>query len=90
MCDLISRQAAIDGMRFECGINDDGLLFVPLRDVKMYLESLPSAQPEIIQCKDCKYSKHWYGNKYICTLWYEDGIDVFKDGFCNYAERREE
>lgn len=46
MDDVISRQAAINGMRFECGINNDGLLFVPFRDIKKHLESLPPAQPE--------------------------------------------
>ena len=50
--------------------------------------NLPSAQPEIIQCKDCKYSEHWYRDKRRCFLWVEDGIDVFDDGFCNYAKRR--
>jgi hypothetical protein len=27
-----------------------------------YLEELPSAQPEIIQCKDCKHSIDFYGD----------------------------
>lgn len=49
---------------------------------------LPSAQPEIIRCKDCKYCEHWYADKGRCFLWHEDGIDVFEEGFCNYAERR--
>ena len=49
---------------------------------------LPSAQPEIIRCKDCKYCEHWYADKGRCFLWHEDGIGVFEDGFCNYAERR--
>ena len=49
---------------------------------------LPSAQSEIIRCKDCKYCEHWYADKGRCFLWHEDGIDVFEDGFCNYAERR--
>ena len=49
--------------------------------------NLPSAQTEIIRCKDCKHSEHWYRDKRRCFLWFEDGIDVFDDGFCNYAER---
>ena len=44
---------------------------------------------ELIRCKDCKYSKWWYGNKYLCFLWQEDGINVFSDGFCNYGRRKE-
>lgn len=56
--------------------------------IKNTVDELKSAQPEIIQCKDCKHSEHWYRDKRRCFLWHEDGIDVFDDGFCNYAERR--
>ena len=42
----------------------------------------------IVRCKDCKYCEHWYADKGRCFLWHEYGIDVFEDGFCNYAERR--
>ena len=49
----------------------------------------PSAQPEIIRCRDCKYCEHWYADKGRCFLWSEVGIDVFEDGFCNYAERED-
>lgn len=45
-------------------------------------------EPEIVRCKDCKHSEHWYRDKSRCFLWHEEGIDVFEDGFCNYAERR--
>ena len=48
----------------------------------------PSAQPEIVRCRECKYCEHWYADKGRCFLWHEEGIDVFEDGFCNYAERR--
>lgn len=44
----------------------------------------------VIRCKDCRFSKPWYKDKRICSLWSERGIDVFEDGFCNYAERKEE
>ena len=45
---------------------------------------------EIIRCKDCKNSEHWYRDRRRCFLWSEDGVSVFDDGFCNYAERRTE
>ena len=45
-------------------------------------------QPEIIRCKDYKYCEHWYADKGRCFLWYDTGIGVFEEGFCNYAERR--
>jgi hypothetical protein len=44
---------------------------------------------DLIRCKDCKYSEHWYGDKRRCFLWHETGIDVFEDGYCNYAERKD-
>jgi len=50
--DLISRQAAIDAIRGEIEING----YSHVVDV---LEQLPSAQPEITRCQDCK---HWKAN----------------------------
>ena len=50
-----------------------------------------SAQPEIIQCKDCK---HWDG--YYChNKYWGDGNGYYtppikaEDGFCDWAERKE-
>ena len=41
---------------------------------------------KVVRCKDCKHSEYWYGNKYRCFMWQENGIDVFEDGFCNYGK----
>jgi len=84
--DTISRQAAIevidavfpvDPMKSEYaqGIACGAAL------AKTYVEQLPSAQPEIIRCKDCK---HWDG---VDTC---DVIDatVLDNDFCSFAERR--
>ena len=68
------------------------------RDAGMFLcgiEQAVNEQPTVdavpvIRCKDCKNSEPWYADKHRCFLWSEDGIDVFDDGFCNYAERKEE
>lgn len=46
--DLIDRQAALD-MEFSNGISEDGVLYVPYREVKMNLEDLSSAQPEVTE-----------------------------------------
>lgn len=81
MSDLISR-AAIDA------IGEVHPLDYNAQAIKSRIERLPSAQPEIIRCKECKYSEHWYKDKRRCFLWHEAGIDVFEDGYCNYAERR--
>ena len=78
MSDLISRQAAISHVDDVPYIKDHpnvGLLW------KAWIESLPSAQPEITRCKDCK---HWDG---VDTC---DVIDapVWDNDFCSMAERR--
>ena len=52
--DTISRQAALN-MKFSEGYNNDGVVFVPLRDVTEWIKNLPSAQPEIIRCRDCEF-----------------------------------
>lgn len=50
---------------------------------------LPSAEPEIIRCKDCKWCVEHYdtdGDPYwICKNW-DGGTDA--DGFCHEAEKR--
>ena len=47
-------------------------------------------ETELIRCKDCKYSEPWYRDRRRCFLWDEGGVSVWDDGFCNYAERKEE
>ena len=52
------------------------------------LMDLPSAQPEIIHCKECKYGvqdedERWYCRGCGCQVGEEDG-----SGFCADAERR--
>lgn len=103
--DTISRQAAIDALN---ALEKDGHAYVNgaffetiLRDeVKRVLEELPSAQPEIIRCKDCKF---WlphsqfgcdedYGeyHDYCKRLVPEDEYYAFyrdADEFCSRAER---
>ena len=47
------------------------------------IEDLPSAQPEVIRCKDCKWK-----NNHNCTRAVEVWIDDNK--YCAWAERRED
>lgn len=53
-----------------------------------YERGKKEAQADIVRCKDCKNSEHWYRDRRRCFLWSEDGVSVFDDGFCNYAKRR--
>lgn len=63
--------------------------------IRGYKEGLKAQKKDgdvalVVRCKDCKHCEHWYADKGRCFLWHEDGIDVFEDGFCSYAERRED
>ena len=72
MSDLIERQAAIDAIeRNSCNTQ---------RAIDA-VNALPSAQPEIIRCKDCKWK-----NNHNCTRAVEVWIDDNK--YCAWAERR--
>lgn len=81
MDDTISRAAALDAiLKKPAWHNSDGSYYHS-SDIKDALEALPSAQPDIILCKDCK---HWDG---VDTC---DVIDapVWDNDFCSMAERR--
>ena len=103
MDDLISRQAAIDALRKrekelrninwynnpyaegEC----EGISYA--MDV---IRNTPSAQPEIIRCKDCKYWVPGYitdNDDFIppkCGEW-RQMVGHSSDDYCSLAERRE-
>ena len=95
MRDLIDRQAAIDAFEKELSAKYNRReLAIGFVGVKSILEKLPSAQPEIIRCKDCKYFerdiKRSWGTYNGCGVWTDDGneIEVNQYDFCSYAERR--
>ena len=85
MNDLISRQAAVDYFVTNVGWHDeDGY---PVEDSdelrKIWTDlvnGVPSTQPEIIRCKDCK---HYDGRPCGIVDWYNTA-----DDFCSKAERR--
>ena len=56
MSDLISRQTAIDTVR-KCSVKEvtPAYMLIDKAEVITELVMLPSAQPEIIRCKDCKH-----------------------------------
>ena len=85
MDDLISRQAAIDAARDWY----EGLICGSFKGLEKRLRALPSAPPEIVRCKDCKYAEYIDDVK---TLWCTEcgqGRTVAPNDFCSYAERRE-
>lgn len=92
MDDLISRQDAIDAVNE--ALNNSATLSVDgsvayyekeydgLWKARYIIESLPSAQPEIIRCKDCK---HYDGRPCGIVGWWNS-----PDDFCSKGERRED
>ena len=88
MKDLIERQAAIDSlnkMKIYRPLDSDRYV---ISDCLNKIVDLPSAQPEIIRCRECKYNDMppTAGNA-GCTLLY--GM-TNQNGFCSLAERRED
>lgn len=80
--------------------NENGHRYVVEKELlitQKHIEKLPSVTPkaeqtEIIRCKNCKYMTEHYdtdGNApyWTCSEW-DSGTDY--DGFCHYAERRED
>lgn len=77
----------------------------PPGGARKLIEEAPSAQPEIIQCKDCKhfiredieeYAPYGFYNTYFhafCDKHWDkeqgEYIDVNLDDYCSFAERRE-
>ena len=72
---VIYKQDAIDAVA-------DGLkrVFVENRDVaEILLKNVPSAQPEIIRCKDCRHN-------HDCNIQYH--AQAGEEFYCGVAERR--
>lgn len=118
MDDLISKQAAIDALErifdrceeIEAHLPDgdpdkEGYRMYPdYMTVWEYLKKLPSAQPEIIYCEDCKNCQRedydvWISKEVYDTrtsFWcrklrdvdQEEQIEVMLDDYCSWAERR--
>lgn len=99
MAELIDRRVAIDALRKY--IVDNGMYDMD-ENVQGFndgiscaiseLSGVPSAQPEIIRCKDCKWAD-WYvsaanGEQYAYCM--ETGVaGRTADDFCSYGERED-
>ena len=101
MSDYISRQQAINAMKTwdKFGCDPDGKLvrydddkhyipYVHYEDMVHAIKHLPSAQPEIIRCRDCKHRTSYWGNCKLLEEKYHQTVRVGCDEFCSMAERR--
>lgn len=84
MDDSISRQAVLDA---PVKMVSEGLEWIPVYHIK----ELPSAEPEIIRCRDCKYSQMTDdGECRFCKIWFaEEEHFLPGDYFCADAERKD-
>ena len=87
MSDLISRQAAIETARtmYERCDTLDMLDYCNL--MLTALKELPSAQPEIVRCKECMHHRRDNTGCYYCVR-KEYGYGWGLNDFCSDAERR--
>lgn len=94
--DLVSRQAAIDKITkrlFETAFNnvgikqniDETLVDVAENRLENWFNELPSVQPDVIRCKDCK----WFGDIGCAIRIVDDSDKPTENDFCSFAERRE-
>lgn len=93
MGDLVRKQSVIDAVMKYCMAYD-------LRELLADIDSLPSAQPEIVRCKDCKKRYIDCPMHHVEWVEYDDGgyinvDDIVYDyttdnDFCSKAERRED
>ena len=104
MSDLISRQDAINAVKF--GITYAKAINKSTGEVKELfkegnkalneaaerLKELPSAQPEIIRCKDCRFyefkqgSLPWNNSRRYCNR--SVSLSTQENDYCSYAELR--
>ncbi len=95
MDDLISRQDAFDVL-CKSVIADGENLAVATAYARQWavdkIAELPSVQPEIIRCKDCKhYNDYYHQCEHPHWTLHEDVpfAIVAQGDYCSYAERRE-
>ena len=84
MDDTISRQAALDCFHGWVDWHGNVHSADEMAEYKA-IEQMPSAQPAIIRCKDCKHYLYPHGCGHIDGM-----VTAQEDGHCSYAERRED
>lgn len=97
MDDLIRRQDAVDELKKYIAVNrnsnhDARIWEEGMNCAVTVIGALPSAQPEIIRCEDCKYSDTFPENADYDMPLKCLGIrygGVFPDWYCEHAERQQ-
>lgn len=93
MDDTISRRAAIEAIDSVCEYCE----YFKNEKLIQTIKDLPSAQPQIIRCKDCKDWHEYPDKKWGCCrreYWDDDGmfrlnLDTSSDDYCSYGEKKD-
>lgn len=90
---LIDADALLkDGIRVTQGLNEDGLLYIPMRDVTKSIKKAPTVDAvPVVRCKDCRnYSNvDAHKGKILDFRWCNKFGNITKeDDFCSYGERK--
>ena len=97
MSDLISRQTAIDAAMQDVSDKRSHDFNAGATRASNRIKQLPSAEREIIRCKDCIYARMTINGDFAkyCLAW-QDGDSLMMDSlylpadfYCAYAERKE-
>ena len=84
---LIDLDTAIDAVVKESQV-DGAYGYMDTKSIVDLLNDLPSAQPEIVRCKDCKHRASYWGNCRLLEEKYHQSVLVDGNSFCSMAERR--
>ena len=90
MSELIDRQAAIDALNdLITGATGSCFEWIYKDDALEAVKQLPSAEPKIIHCKDCKYGilEPSFPHQWFCKFKGDEWNNG--DYFCGHARKRE-
>lgn len=59
---------------------------VPMKLVRQAFDKLPSAEPKIVYCKDCK---HWYPDGDCGMACEFTNMSQPEDGYCNWGVKKD-
>ena len=79
-------RGAILRLQYSGGLEQDGIIYVPLREVYRGVREIPSADVvDVVRCKDCRYNT----GDHKCL--YPDSIIKVPDDndFCSYGRRND-
>lgn len=88
-----------EGIRVTSGYNNDGVIMIPMRDVRESIKNAPAADVVcVVRCKDCIHCRNLPNG--LCYAWTEPTTTergykgevhcVEPDDFCSMGQRKEQ